>query len=295
MDFGRIENLEKVDFTLPADHASLEKILGGVPCSSPKVQVGGVLWANPGFAGTLYPPKTKAADYLREYTRQLNTIELNATHYRIPEPDILRRWKDMAAEGFKFCPKVHNSISHAADLLQMLPYHQECDEKFQALQEKLGTVFMQLPQTFSPLRLNELLLFLEESTVPQMAVELRHPGWYTDAAALNRLCNQLYKKGLGLVLTDTPGRRDVLHMRLTNKTALVRFNAHRYFKGDAARIDAWVERAAYWLRMGLENFYFFIHTPQQIAMPELVVYFIQQLEQHSGIRLKAPVCYEGLV
>lgn len=293
MDFGRIEAIEQVDYTLPPDHAGVARVLGGLKAASPQVYVGGVLWASDSFPGLIYPAKARPADFVKYYTGQFNTIELNATHYRIPSEKTLHRWQQTAPEGFKFCPKIHQSVSHADNLLLMTDYQLHCNDLFGIFGHKLGPVFMQLPPNFSPTRLEELALFLDRCAIPGMAVELRHPAWFSDQGPLRALCNYLYKKELGLVLTDTPGRRDVLHMRLTNKTAFIRFNAHNHFEGDRARIDSWVEKAAGWLEQGLEQFYFFVHTPRQLFMPQLVLYFTQRLEARCGIRLRPPVLHSG--
>ncbi len=289
MDFGRVKDIEKINYTLPADHKSIGKILGGNKSTSPKVYVGGVLWADENFVGNLYPATAKPKDFLKHYTRQLNTIELNLTHYRLPEYEKLKRWYNTAPDNFKFCPKVHQSISHANDLLQKIGSHNECCELFTLLGDKLGTCFMQLPPQFSPQRLNELLEFLDNNNLRNLAVELRHPDWFKTDAELKTLCNYLYKNNLSLVLTDTPGRRDVLHMRLTNKTAFIRFNANNNHYTDRQRIDEWMNRFKIWFDNGLETLYFFVHTPHQVIMPQLVNYFINQLRQVCEIKLSPPV------
>lgn len=293
MDFGRIEEKELVDYTLPPDHKGVAKVLGGQKAVAPQIHAGGVLWASDSFPGFIYPAKARPADFVKYYTRQFNTIELNATHYRIPPEKTLQRWQETAPPDFKFCPKVHQSVSHAGNLLTMADFQLRCNELFGMFGNQLGPVFMQLPPGFSPQRLEELLAFLDRCALPGMAVELRHPAWFWQGEPLNTLCNFLYKKNLGLVLTDTPGRRDVLHMRLTNKTALIRFNAHNQFDGDLARIGSWIEKIAAWLDQGLEQLYFFVHTPGQLFMPHLVLYFIRQLEQRCGICLQPPVLQTG--
>ena len=291
MDFGRIHNFEQVDFTLPPDHSSISKVLGGVKHPCPQAYVGGVRWVSDSFAGTIYPAKTKPRDFMKEYVHQFNTIELNSTHYGLPSKETLRRWKEAAPAGFRFCPKINQAISHAPDLAAMTDLHQEHCNTLYVLEDKLGTAFLQLPPFFSTGRASELRAFLDKNTLPGMAIELRHESWFSQDTQLNDLCNYLYKKQLGLVLTDTPGRRDALHMRLTNKQVFVRFNAHSNYEGDKARIDSWMERAKNWFDQGLEQFCFFVHTPQQLFMPQLVIYTIQQLEKTGGISLKPPVLY----
>lgn len=289
MDFGRIKTFDTVDYTLPPDHKSIAKVLGGHKVAEPKLYVGGVLWSDEDFKGTIYPEKAKPSDYVKHYTKQFNTIELNTTHYRVPEPDTFKRWYELAPAGFKFCPKINQNISHAGSLLPMIGFHNECNGLFKLLNEKLGTCFLQLPPHFSPKRLPELLEFLDHSDLRNLAVELRDEDWYSNDADLNVFCNYLYKNNMATVLTDTPGRRDVLHMRLTNKTAFVRFNANNNHPTDKQRIDAWIQKAKSWFDTGLEEFYFFVHTPNQVNMPHLVTYFIQQAQRICGIKLTPPV------
>ena len=46
----------------------------------------------------------------------------------------------------------------------------------------------------------------------------------------------------GTAITDTVGRRDVIHMRLTNTTALIRFITNDLHPTNYLHIDKWSER-----------------------------------------------------
>jgi uncharacterized protein YecE (DUF72 family) len=288
MDFGRIKEFDAAKLSLSADHRSVAKVLGGTRVQRPVAYVGGVLWSDESFLGTIYPSKARPKDYVKYYTRQFNTIELNLTHYRTPDAVTVQRWYEVSPPGFKFCPKVHQDISHSNNLLTRVNYHNECDELYDLLKEKRGMRFLQLPPVFSPDRLSELLEFLDKSRQRDLAVELRHPLWFSREAELNSLSNYLYKNNMSLVLTDTPGRRDVLHMRLTSKTAFIRFNAHDNHPSDKIRLDEWAKRLGAWFEAGLETCYFFVHTPKQVHMPHLVTYFTQKLFKESGIKVTPP-------
>lgn len=291
MDFGRLSDTSQVNYELPPDHKSVLRVLGGKRAEEPDVFAGGVLWANPDFVGTIYPKNARPGDYLRWYAKQFNSIELNATHYKMPEQSVLRNWHDMTPAGFRFCPKVHQDISHADNLVTAIGLHNDHARRLSQLENKLGTPFLQLPPGFSPLRLDELLQFLDKSQLPGMAVELWHPAWFTNDAAFNAVSNVLYKKGLPLIVTDTPGRRDVLHMRLTTRTLFVRFNANNDAQ-DKLRINSWLDRVTAWLDAGLERFYFFIHAPGQLTTAPLTAYFATELYKRCRISISAPVFNE---
>ena len=288
MDFGRTNQLELVNFALPSNHQGVKKVLGGAKAQLPNVYVGGVLWSDEAFLGAIYPERAKSKDYAKYYSRQFNTIELNLTHYRLPEKEKIQKWFEESPVDFKFCPKIHQAISHSGNLLSVVDYMEAFYQIVKPLQHKLGTCLLQLPPHFSPKRCHELLAFLDKSNLRDLAIELRHPDWFIEGKELNLLSNYLYKNQMGLVLTDTPMRRDVLHMRLTNKTAFIRFNANDKHPSDYERIDEWVHHLYEWIQQGLETIYFFIHTPTQLFMPELVTYSIQQLKKECGVTLTPP-------
>src|SRR4030066_2383504 len=115
MDFGRPENIDSVDFTLPDDHTDTDKLLASLKKRKKKVTrvyVGCAKWGRKEWVGKIYPPKTKEKDFLHYYLEQFNSLELNATHYRIPALETVKKWKAEAQADFKFCPKFPQIISH---------------------------------------------------------------------------------------------------------------------------------------------------------------------------------------
>lgn len=288
MQFGRVADINSVDFTFPVSHPGTEKILGGTKSETVSVFVGAPVWSDPGFPGKIYPAGAREKDFVKYYGRQFNCIELNATHYRVPEPVTIQRWADAVPAGFKFCPKIHQSISHHSDISRCVSEMYAFHERVLELGEKLGPCFIQLPPGFGTNSLQRLIAFLDQSAVRDMAIELRHESWFTDTAALNSLCNYLYKNKFTLCITDVAGRRDVLHQRLTNKTAFVRFVANDLHPNDLKRMDDWVARLSLWIEKGLERLYFFIHTPDKSFTPELAIYFIKHLNAATGLNVVPP-------
>lgn len=288
MDFGRDCNIENVTYDLPEIPDSAKKVLGGTKSKAIQVYIGGVLWSDDYFVDTIYPASAKPKDYARYYCKQFNTIELNTTHYRLPEKERIQKWAKDAPEHFRFSPKVPQVISHSPNLISMLPFTCEFHEHILQFGNKLGLSFLQLPPHFAPDRLNELLDFLDHCPIRYMAIEVRHPDWFRNISSFNALCNYLYKNNMPLVITDTAGRRDVLHMRLTSKTTLIRFNANDRHSSDFTRMNEWIQHIKLLLDNGLETIYFFVHTPKQLNMPYLVTHFIQQLKRECGIVLTPP-------
>ncbi|HYV55142.1 MAG TPA: DUF72 domain-containing protein, partial [Chitinophagaceae bacterium] len=94
MEFGRVleDELDKIDFKLPTDPLFNKQILEGKPVENPKVYVGCAKWGRVEWLGKIYPPKTKEKDFLDQYVHHYNSIELNATHYKIYGPTGIQKW-----------------------------------------------------------------------------------------------------------------------------------------------------------------------------------------------------------
>jgi uncharacterized protein YecE (DUF72 family) len=83
---------------------------------------------------------------------------------------------------------------------------------------------------------------------------------------------------MSTVITDVAGRRDVLHMRLSNRTAFIRFVANDLHPTDFPRIDEWTVLLKKWMEEGLKEIYFFIHTPDKSLCPELANRFLEKMK-----------------
>ncbi len=288
MDFGRLTSVDGFDFTLPPDHSENTAILASKArqhaCA---IYLGLPIWAEKSWLGTLYPAKLKDKDFLKFYARQFNVIELNTTYYRIPTPQTIEGWKAATPAQFKFCPKIPQEISHQNQLLgsQVLT-HAFCDV-LRGLEHKLGTIFLQLPPHFGPEKVEVLKTYLNEfpRDLP-LAVELRHPDWFRNVYAFQELMRFLEDIDVGTVLTDTAGRRDVLHMRLTTTRVFIRFTANDLHPTDFPRITDWVNRLADWKESGAEEIYFFIHSPSHTQMPLLGKNAANQFNQILNAGLK---------
>jgi uncharacterized protein YecE (DUF72 family) len=257
-----------------------------------QVYLGCPVWADKGFVGKLYPPNTREADFLNEYAKQFNTIELNATHYRIPSLTQIAKWRENVPKTFKFFPKVPQLISHANNINAQAELLHLFNTTMLALEENLGGVFLQLPPYFKPNRIKELELFcLHYPKQIPLFVELRHESWF-QPSALNQQCfDMLESYNIGTVITDVAGRRDVLHMRLTTSQAFIRFIGNDLHPTDFTRITDWLHKIALWKQQGLQQLFFFLHAPQQHHATEMAQYTINQIQTIINITLPPITLY----
>jgi uncharacterized protein YecE (DUF72 family) len=282
MEFGKLEDISAVDFRLPPDPPATGGFLAGLPAREhpPRLYLGCTGWNMREWVGTVYPKGAKSKDYLREYARQFNTIELNTTHYRIPDEATVQRWKEESAPDFRFCPKVPQSISHSNNLGLGTPFIPAFCKAVEGLGEKLGCCFLQLPPYFGQDRLALLEAFLRAFPrhIP-LALELRHESWFKPTEKSEALFQLMGQTGVAAVITDVAGRRDVLHQRLTASRTLVRFVGNGLHPTDYSRADAWIERLAQWYEAGVAEVFFFTHEPDNLQAPELAAYFLEKTRQ----------------
>ena len=108
MKFGSTDNPGNIDFTLPPDHSENQKVLQRCDDGKPlKIYVGCAKWNKADLKG-FYPRGTK--DELGYYSTQFNSIELNATFYRIFSAEQFSNWEAKTPEGFKFFPKLNQEL-----------------------------------------------------------------------------------------------------------------------------------------------------------------------------------------
>jgi len=293
MKFGRSEAsaLSHISWKLPADPPATQTILE--TCSPhaqpPSIYLGCSVWTDRSFVGKIYPKGTLPKDFLKVYCKQFNTVELNTTFYSIPSVEKVKKWKEAATPGFQFCPKVSRSISHSNNLDARQRLLDIFIEAVLHFEEALGMTFMQLSPYFQPNNIQALQKLLMH--IPQgfsLAIELRHPTWFSDEVAQQELFSFFREHGIVAVITDVAGRRDVLHQTLTARCAFIRFTGNNLHDTDYIRIDAWVKKLQEWLQKGLSAIYFFLHEPQKALCVDLAVYMLQQLNPLTGLQLSPP-------
>lgn len=285
MKFGSVENPDNIDFTLPSDHPDLAKVLAEKgEHKKPNVYVGCAKW-NRQDLKDFYPKGVK--DELEYYATQFNAIELNATFYRYNARQI-SGWYEKVPQNFRFFPKVHQEISHRKWLSNVEQQTQSFLQSVSNFMEKRGTIFLQMRDNFGPKHFDRVAEFIENWPASmRLAVEFRHPGWYNDESVAGELYQLLEENDVANVITDTAGRRDLLHMRLTNNEAFIRYVGANH-STDYSRLDTWVERLKEWTDQGLSNIHFFVHQNIEQESPQLAAHFIQKLNDALDTEVAVP-------
>lgn len=292
MEFGRVDEkeLDSINFTLPKEPAFNKQVLPGKKAKDPKVYLGCAKWGRTEWVGKIYPPKTKEKDFLDHYVKHYNSIELNATHYKIYGATGIAKWAAKAGDKeFKFCPKMYQGVTHRGALTNKEFITTEFLRGIIAFEKHLGPVFVQVSDAFTTKRKEELFNFLKSlPTDMQFFLEVRHPDWFAKEDLRNELFEFLRSINMGIVITDTAGRRDCAHMYLTVPKAFIRYVGNSLHKTDYTRVDDWIKRMKYWLEHGIEELYFFMHMHDEAYSPELTVYMVDKLNKACGLDLIKP-------
>ncbi len=288
MKFGQLEDISGVDFTLPPLTERTLKVLGGEPAAHFGAYVGLSRWASKDWLGNIYPKGTKQADFLHHYAKSFNGIELNSTHYRIPTVAQVEKWRDMVGPGFRFSPKIPQRISHYRKLLSVQEDLAEFVNAIARFEDHLGCCFVQLHDSFSPKSMAHLADFLPRwpREMP-LAVEFRHADWFESRCLLPQVLDLLETHGVGAVITDVAGRRDVSHGSLSSRIAMIRLVGNALHETDYTRSMAWMGRLSEWKQHGLEQVYVFPHEPEDLMASELANFWIQHLNKRFDLRIAA--------
>jgi len=284
MKFGKVDSVAGIDLSLPQDHVDTAGVLGGKK-ENPLIHVGCAKWNRSDLKG-FYPRGTK--DELAYYASQFNSIEMNATFYRLFPAEQFATWREKTPVGFRFFPKITQTISQFKRLKEVDEEVQRYTETVRHLEDRLGTVFLQMIQHFAPKDIDRIQRFVEiwPKDIP-LAVELRHTDWYNNETVAGQLYQLLRENNVTSVLVDTAGRRDLMHMRLTTPRAFVRWVGAND-PTDKTRLDEWVIRLKEWVDQGVQEIAFFIHHNQEVESPALAAHFIQALNAELSTDLKVP-------
>ena len=205
-------------------------------------------WNYREWRGGLYPPGLPARRWLEHYAACFDTVEVNATFYRLPTRKAVANWVSQTPPGFCFALKASRYLTHVRRLADVERGIQTLEERIVPLREanRLGPVLWQLPENFhrDDERLDGLLGALPEG---KHAIEFRHESWFTaDVLAALRAHD------VAIVLGDHP-ERPFQTLEASASWRYVRFHyGSRGRRGNYSEreLQDWALRFARWSQEG---------------------------------------------
>jgi uncharacterized protein YecE (DUF72 family) len=154
------------------------------------IRVGTSGWSYPSWRPGFYPDGLQPNEFLAFYAERFDTVELNATGYRLPSEDQFRRWAESVPAGFRFAVKL--PLTRLDRVTTFL-------ERVAALGDRLGPVRVVVEAA----RDEGLVAFVTGSAPPgaELAWDFRHESWARGGAD-------------GVVRVDDPGAEPFRYLRL---------------------------------------------------------------------------------
>ncbi len=199
----------------------------------------------------LYPPGLPARAWLARYAAFFDTVELNATFYRLPTAAAVDRWRDGVPAGFAFAVKGSRYLTHLKRLLDTAQGLERFYDPVSRFGDRLAVTLWQLPPQLGP-DLERLDCFLSRLPPGRHAVEFRDPAWYTAET-----CALLERHRAAFCEHD---RVEVQPPRHTGGFRYVRFHGTtgRYHgRYGPAALRPWAEDLLGWTGRGRDAFVYF--------------------------------------
>ncbi|MGK3208796.1 DUF72 domain-containing protein [Amycolatopsis sp. MEPSY49] len=257
------------------------------------------MWTHKAWPGRFLPPSLPAKERLRAYAGWCNAVEGNTTFYATPSRATVATWAEQTGPDFRFVVKVPKLVTHERRFAGVEIEMRAFLDALEPLGDR-AVLWTQLPASFGPSDVDALGRFLRRLPADRRrAVEVRHPGFFTDAGSTSLLEGALAAADAEWVPFDTTvffqsppaseAEQDAWAKkpRLPRRTrALTDRPIVRYLGRDSVEETVkgwrpWVEVVAGWLREGRSPTVF-VHTPDNVDAPALARRF------HEEVRALVP-------
>jgi uncharacterized protein YecE (DUF72 family) len=265
-----------------------------------KLHVGCAMWTYAPWQGRFLPPALPPRDRLRAYATWCNAVEGNTTFYATPALEATKSWAEQTAPDFRFILKLPKTVTHERHLTNVDDPLRAYLTAIEPLGERVHSLWIQLPPSFSPVGLDRLTTFLRQLPGDyKYCAEVRHRAFFEDPRSEQQLEKALGDVGAEWVTFDTtvlfgsPPTSDAereawrkkprmpRRSRALTSSPVVRYIGRDDVAGTVAGWQPWVDTVSGWLREGRSPTVF-IHTPDNADALELARRF------HDDVRARVP-------
>ncbi|WP_433533401.1 DUF72 domain-containing protein [Micromonospora sp. CA-263727] len=258
------------------------------------------MWTHRSWQGRLLAHPLPVHERLRHYAGWCDAVEGNTTFYATPARDTVATWAQQTDPDFRFVVKLPKVVTHERRLTEVTEPMRAFLDAIEPLGPRAHALWVQLPGSFGPEDVPTLARFLRRLPAGQRsAVEVRHPGFFTDPRAAQLLEAALGEVDAEWIPFDTtafftiPPTSDAERDAWTKKprmplrtVALTDRPIVRYLgRDDPDRTvegwQRWIDVTAGWLREGRSPTVF-VHTPDNADAPTLARRF------HDEVRARVP-------
>lgn len=169
--------------------------------SPKKWRIGTSGWSYKHWKGLFYPPQVAASKWLNFYAGHFDTVEVNATFYRLPKYETFDKWYQETPGNFLWALKASKFITHTRRLKDPAEPLERLYRAAERLKEKLGPILFQLPPSLSFDRELFISFCMNLNHSYRHALEIRHPSWID-----TRVFEILKEHRVAFCISDTAGR-----------------------------------------------------------------------------------------
>jgi len=112
---------------------------------SPRIFIGTSGWVYNHWTEEFYPKDCPKARWLEFYAGHFDTVELNASFYRLPKLQTFESWRKRTPDDFRWSVKASRYITHIKRLREAAEPLERLYHAVEGLEEKLGPILFQLP------------------------------------------------------------------------------------------------------------------------------------------------------
>ncbi len=205
------------------------------------LHVGTSGWAYKEWSPALYPADLPQAAYLRHYATIFDTVEVNATAYRLQPTEVVSAWADAVPADFRFVVRLHRRLVSTPSMAwnrNDLAFWERFRATLVPLGDRLGALMLPVP----PERERddgglEAVLRALGDDVP-VAVDFRNPSWFVPdviARVADHGCTVCVSDATGEVVEPLPpGPIGYVRLRAQHYTEPARADWHRLLTKAAA-------------------------------------------------------------
>jgi uncharacterized protein YecE (DUF72 family) len=195
-----------------------------LPCihrMSIECKIGTSGWNYKHWKEIFYPAKVPVSGWLDFYTQHFDTVEVNATFYRLPKPETFDKWYEKTPNGFVWSVKASKYITHTKRLQDCKEPLKRLYESAGRLKDKLGPILLQLPpnMVFEKEIFSAFCRNLDASF--KHSLEIRHQSWIDPC--FFKILNEY---NIAFCLSDTAGKYPY-HEEITSDFIYIRLHGSR--------------------------------------------------------------------
>lgn len=151
-----------------------------------KIYLGTSGWVYKEWGKMFFPKELPQREHLSYLARHFNSVEINASFYRLQPPKNFENWRKSTPSDFVFAVKVSRYITHIKRMKAVRAGWKKFLKTTLPLKEKLGPFLIQFPENFhgGPETEKRLAAFFKAAAKDgkfRMAAEFRHESCFTES------------------------------------------------------------------------------------------------------------------